>query len=366
MTASGHARARQGYGRSLVRRYQYLPDRLQTINRTLRPDDYAFDDIGERSPQPGIEAVTPLGHPWHYRIQYASSYANGAGEFCGFSDGFFICFYECEFAEPQQLAVSAPDMLRIRIATRGKGEYCVGDRTIDFDGPSALLFIDPLEASTALAAVEGPSRAVQLYIGRQVLKTLFDGDEGDLPEALRSFLAGQLESSVVQRLPLTPPLLRCLEDLLGCDREGRTRRYYIQSKAMEILCETFAAMGEQDRLGAAETSAIISRGVSKAQAILVENFVSPPLLDDLAAAVGLCRTNLTAGFRSILGQTVYEYIQELRMQHALVLLNEPGSSITQVAYAVGYNHASSFSVAVQKHFGATPSELRRRTAPLTI
>jgi AraC-like DNA-binding protein len=48
------------------------------------------------------------------------------------------------------------------------------------------------------------------------------------------------------------------------------------------------------------------------------------------------------------------------MQQALELLNERDASITQIAYAVGYNRASSFTVAVQRHFGTTPSELRRR------
>jgi AraC-like DNA-binding protein len=59
---------------------------------------------------------------------------------------------------------------------------------------------------------------------------------------------------------------------------------------------------------------------------------------------------------------VFDHIQDLRMQHALALLSERDDSITQIAYAVGYNRASSFSVAVHRHFGATPSELRKRGA----
>ncbi|MEN2788058.1 helix-turn-helix domain-containing protein [Sphingomonas oligophenolica] len=34
--------------------------------------------------------------------------------------------------------------------------------------------------------------------------------------------------------------------------------------------------------------------------------------------------------------------------------------MTQVAYAAGYSHPSSFSRAVQRRFGTTPSEPRRR------
>jgi AraC-like DNA-binding protein len=365
MTVVGQAQSRPGARRMLARRYDYLPDRLRSIFRTTSLQDYAYEEFDGPSPYPEIDSVVPLGHAWHYRIQYASAYAKGVGEFCGFSDGFFVAMGDCEFAEPQQTLAAAPDMLRVRIGSKGCGEYCAPDEDpVPVDGASTLVVIDPAHAPASLCCFEGEYRAIQIYVARPVLKALFEGDEQDLPEVLQDFVGETLEHSVVRRLPPSPVLLRCLDELLGCDSEGRTRRYFIQSKTMEILCHVFDALGHDHAFSAAEASAITSRGVARAQAILIESFVSPPSLDDLAAQVGLSRTSLTAGFRRILGQSVYDYIQELRMQHALALLNEPGSSITQVAYAVGYNHASSFSVAVQRHFGATPSELRRRTAQL--
>jgi AraC-like DNA-binding protein len=361
MTVVGHAQPRPGARRMVARRYDYLPDRVRSVFRTPDIEDYAIEYFDGPCPYPEIENVVPLGHAWHYRIQYASIYATGHGEFCGFSDGFFVATGDCVFTEPIQVLAAAPDMLRVRVATKGRGEYCrPGEAPIEVDGPSTLVLIDPAGAPACLGGFEGEYRAVQIYVARPVLKALFDGDEDDLPAVLQDFVADRLDHSVVRRMPLSPALLRCLEDLLGCDSEGRTRRHFIQSKSMEILCHVFDALGHDDAFGAAEASAITSRGVNKAQAILIENFVSPPSLDDLASEVGLSRTSLTAGFRRLLGQSVFDYIQHLRMEHALKLLNEPGSSITQVAYAVGYNHASSFSVAVQRHFGASPSELRRR------
>jgi AraC-like DNA-binding protein len=51
------------------------------------------------------------------------------------------------------------------------------------------------------------------------------------------------------------------------------------------------------------------------------------------------------------------------MQQALAMLNRQDATIAEVAYAVGYGHPSSFSVAVQRRFGTTASELRRRGLP---
>ena len=95
-----------------------------------------------------------------------------------------------------------------------------------------------------------------------------------------------------------------------------------------------------------------------------KRFVRPPSLEDLAREVGLSRSSLCAGFRQILGQSAFEYIQDRRMERALALLSETQDPITEVAHAVGYSHLSSFTVAVQRRFGMSPSELRRGAAAL--
>jgi AraC-like DNA-binding protein len=160
-------------------------------------------------------------------------------------------------------------------------------------------------------------------------------------------------------LPLGSGLLRCLDDLHGCTLDGHSRRLFIRSKAVEILCHAFEALA-LDESGASST--VAARGVTKAQRLLDDNFVCPPSLDDLAQEVGMSRSGLCAAFRQIVGQSVYDYIQDLRMGQALGLLAERSASITEIAYAVGYTYPSSFSVAIQRRFGATPRELRRRGA----
>jgi AraC-like DNA-binding protein len=137
---------------------------------------------------------------------------------------------------------------------------------------------------------------------------------------------------------------------------------FLQSRAVEIVCQAIEALEHQDNLGTAETTMLTARGVLKAQRRLAEDFVTPPSLEDLALEVGLSRSALCTGFRQMLGQSVFDYILSLRMERALALLNERDASITAIAHTVGYNHTSSFSVAVQRYFGATPSELRRRRA----
>lgn len=320
----------------------------------------------EHEPMPAeVEAVAVLSDPCHYRVDFAKSYAAGHGEFCGLTDGLFVHICDAAFAAPYSMAISAPNILRLRIASGGDGEYVSehGDM-LDIKGPGATIIVEPPGMAPAEAVFVGHHRVVHVYVHRDALELLYARDERELPALLQAFVAGNLQRTVARRLPLGPGLLRCLEDLHACALTGRSRRLFIQSKAIEILCHGFEALTQEEGFGSPEASALTARGVLDAQRLLMENFVMPPSLEELAHQVGLSRSSLCAGFREIVGQTVFDYIADLRMQHALALLNQRNSSITQIAYAVGYNHPSSFSVAVQRKFGTTPSELRRRGLPV--
>lgn len=64
-------------------------------------------------------------------------------------------------------------------------------------------------------------------------------------------------------------------------------------------------------------------------------------------------------FATVGGTTVREYMQRARMGRAAELLLVTGATVTEVAGAVGYGHASAFIKAFRIHHGLTPTELRR-------
>ncbi len=306
------------------------------------------------------EGLLPLSDPLHYcwRTRLLGS---GRYEFCGLADGFLVTFGDMEVDTPQLVHMSFPDTLRIYMTSNGDFEYgSPQGNTISLDAPNIAILIQPAGAPETEARVAGRTRFACVFIHRESLKALYAGGEHELPAVLQSFLDGSLQQSVAHTLPLGTALLRCLEDVHASALEGFQRRLFLQSKAVEILCQAIEALEHSESFGSPDTTRLTARGVMKAQRLLMENFVTPPSLEDLALEVGLSRSSLCAGFRQIVGQSVFDYTQDLRMQHALVMLNERNISISQIAYAVGYNRASSFSVAVQRHFGATPSELRRR------
>lgn len=314
---------------------------------------------------PGIETFTSLGSPRHFRVTGSGNESHGSYEYCEFEDGFLACVCDITYLAPLPVSMMAEDMLRVLISSESDGEYApAGGELLNLKGPSAAIIIEPPGQPPAASVMAGHMLAVHVYICSDALNRLFGCGSRDLPPVIQDFMTGRLRETVARRLPLSPQLLRFLDDLRVCVLEGQSRRLVMRSKAVEILCHAFDALAHDGAGGRSpEASKLAASGVMKAQRLLSENFVSPPSLDHLAQEVGLSRSGLCAAFRQIVGQSVYDYVADLRMQHALVMLNQESATIAEIAYAVGYGHPSSFSVAVQRRFGTTASELRRRGLP---
>jgi AraC family transcriptional regulator len=81
-------------------------------------------------------------------------------------------------------------------------------------------------------------------------------------------------------------------------------------------------------------------------------------LDELIQITGLSRSQFFRAFQRSTGQTPARYVQQLRMRHAAVLLEE-GSTISEIANILGYGNSSHFASAFRRYNGKNPSDWRR-------
>jgi AraC-like DNA-binding protein len=65
-------------------------------------------------------------------------------------------------------------------------------------------------------------------------------------------------------------------------------------------------------------------------------------------------------FRQIYGTTAYEYLKKIRMNQALLLLQNSDFNIQAVASQVGYKNAGHFAGIFKKTYGVSPKEYRNR------
>jgi YesN/AraC family two-component response regulator len=78
--------------------------------------------------------------------------------------------------------------------------------------------------------------------------------------------------------------------------------------------------------------------------------------EDFAREVGMSRSNLHRKLQALTNQPTHEFFRTMRLKRAAQLLKKPAGSVTEVAYAVGFNNPSYFTKMFRRQFGQTPSE----------
>jgi len=81
-------------------------------------------------------------------------------------------------------------------------------------------------------------------------------------------------------------------------------------------------------------------------------------ISELAKEVGASRSGLTKRFTDFVGEPPIKYLTGWRMQLAKHLLLQPGQSIQQVSFQVGYESDEAFSRAFKRYIGEPPASWR--------
>ena len=91
---------------------------------------------------------------------------------------------------------------------------------------------------------------------------------------------------------------------------------------------------------------------------LQENHAAELCLDDIAAHVGLSRSECCRYFKKRSGQTISDYLRQYRIHRSLELLAESDTSISQVAQRCGFSNQSYYTKEFRRVTGTTPKQYR--------
>lgn len=100
--------------------------------------------------------------------------------------------------------------------------------------------------------------------------------------------------------------------------------------------------------------------LAKALRLIEQEYTEPLELQTLAQAAGLSKSYLLKSFREAFGMPPLEYLLHVRIQKAMPLLREGRRSVTDAAYAVGFNDSNYFSRQFKRQTGLTPREYSRQ------
>ncbi len=173
------------------------------------------------------------------------------------------------------------------------------------------------------------------------------------------------------------PLLDALPSLLTLDAsetdaqwlESSMRFLAEQSASPDVvakLAELFLAQAIRDyieRLPAGSKGwlrGLADPAVSKALSIIHTRYAEDLDIEGLAREAGVSRTILGERFVELIGEPPMRYCAGWRMRIAANMLRDGKQSMSNVAYAVGFQSEAAFNRAFKREFGMPPAKWRRQ------
>ena len=161
------------------------------------------------------------------------------------------------------------------------------------------------------------------------------------------------------------PALPLVVDLLA--KETRQRELGAETIVHGLLDAIFTYLlrdivAQQSKENGCWSHSMVDTQIRQALVLLHDNCTQNWTLEALAQQCGLSRTGLAERFRKAMNDTPLNYLRTVRIQNAMRLLSETEQTLEQVAQAVGYQDAFSFSKAFKRTVGMAPRAFRQQNA----
>lgn len=236
----------------------------------------------------------------------------------------------------------------ICLILQGSKVTSIGDQAVELRPGDALLVSHDLPVTSRItaASVEKPYLALILSLDLGLVRSLYD-QVGDVPTTetpARSLCAG----------PADPAWLAPLVRYLGLIDDPLDAKVLGPAVLREIHYRLlFSPIGKMLR-NLLVVNSHASR-IAKAIQQVRTGFRSPLSVSDLATDVGMSASSFHTHFKSVTGTTPLQYQKDLRLIEAKALLTGGSHTVTEAAYAVGYESPTHFSRDYSRKFGRPPS-----------
>lgn len=136
-------------------------------------------------------------------------------------------------------------------------------------------------------------------------------------------------------------------------------RHRVRCLAIELLIAVARRMGGQELPSLPSEKNPTGKIVSAAREYIFKHFATDLTLGEIAWHVGKGEEHLARVFKQETGESVFDYVREMRISHSKTLLVDTSTSLTRIAEECGFHSLSFFSRTFRQHTGMTPSQYRQ-------
>ncbi len=228
-----------------------------------------------------------------------------------------------------------------------------GKYQLQLEKEKCLLFYNPLIALPLNVEVKPHSKLVFLYLTVEHLHQLFV----QATDEIAFINQDNVNKKYYANLPLSPLLILTVNQLFTNTVSGPASAIFERAKAYEILALFFTKEEGTDveQCPFLKDEENVKR-IRQAKSLLIEKMATPPTLKELAVEINLSEYRLKEGFKNIYGKSVFQFLNDYRLDTARQMLSSGKHKVNDAAYQIGYTNPSHFISAFKKKFGVTPKK----------
>lgn len=195
-----------------------------------------------------------------------------------------------------------------------------------------------------------------LFIADFFLKRYLNLSQNEPIDILYSKIQEELSFECVDKQTLDALSLYIINKILNQVTQTNMQSIKYEHSVIELLIHRLSLYHIYDNNIEKEQLVL----AKKAKDYLLNNFIDAPTIQQLAHRCASNESKLKTVFKKVYNQTIYSYVQKLRLEKANILLKEQVLNIGEIAKAIGYKHQGHFSKLYFETYGIYPKELLKK------
>jgi AraC-like DNA-binding protein len=272
---------------------------------------------------------------------------NGGGRVRHYFSEDIFCIKEVNISELNEI-VYEPALC---VILQGEKQTNLDNRTLRTSAGDSIVISHhvPVYAKITQASIEVPYLALIIKIDLKIIRSLYFEIEQIIEKQERAFAvdAARADSALINTIDR---FMTTIEDPIEAQLIGPAMRKELH---LRVLRSSYGGMFRQ-MMSSNSAASNIARSIEHIR----NNYRARLLVTEVAREASMSESSFYQKFREITGTTPHQYQKSLRLMEAHTLLSLDGSSVSDAAFAVGYESASHFSRDYLKKFGMPPKEAK--------
>lgn len=282
-----------------------------------------------------------------------SDYGSGCVRIMNFYDQFLIVI--ADFTPNynfEKISNIKQEYFEISQFETDSSSFKVGGRAVKQVDRGICYYANTQRSVSVFCLAGKPTRFTKIIITKEYFDQFLQARFGGNYEASKNAL------NFLPENPNSPKLNFIFQQIKDCPAEGTARQLYMEGKVMEILSLVTHILKQKHPHLPVKLDGKDKRSLGKTITLMKNNLSAYPSISELAKVANMSESRFQMAFRQVYGTTAYGYLKVMRMNYALLLLQNSDDNIQNIALKVGYRNAGHFSKLFRETFGMKPQEYR--------